>query len=172
MAERVIAVDHSAACIELATGRVPESESARVSLHAADLRELPLADDAVDAIASVGVIQHIPTPEARLDALRELRRVLRPGGRILAIVYRWRGHIRREREGYFPNGIYRYAFTALELRGAFEQAGFADIETNGIVVAPGIAQRLGIGVETQRRLGRNLLARPFAHHLLATAVSP
>ena len=40
-----------------------------------------------DAVISIAVIHHISTPERRLEALRELYRVARPGGVIL--VYVW-----------------------------------------------------------------------------------
>jgi SAM-dependent methyltransferase len=172
VADGVIAVDHSAASLELAAAAVPGSEAGRVAFHLADLRRLPIGDAAVDAVISVGVIQHIPTTEARLDALWELLRVLRPGGRIVAIVYRWRGHIRRHREGYFTNGLYRYAFTARELRAAFTDAGFDGIRVGGAVLAPAVARRLGMSARAQRRLGAVPALRPLAHHLAVTASRP
>jgi SAM-dependent methyltransferase len=170
IAGAVVAVDHSPASIAIASGCVPAAEASRVSFHAADIRKLPIDDAAVDAVLSNGVLQHVPTAEARLDALRELRRVLRPGGRIALTTYRWRGHIRRQKEGYFPTGIYRYAFTARELRGAFEAAGFDRVRVGGAVVAPAITKRFGVGVGLQRRLVHNPLARPFAHYQFATAI--
>ena len=88
------------------------------------------------------------------------------------IVYRWLGHIKRGRDGYFPTGIYRHAFSGRELRREFRDAGFAEVSTRGVVAAPGLAQRLGISVDRQRRLVHNPLARPFAHYLMATAVRP
>jgi ubiquinone/menaquinone biosynthesis C-methylase UbiE len=169
-AGRVIAVDHSQASIELASGCVPAADASRVTFHAADIRRLPVEDASVDAVVSNGVLQHIPTEEARLEALRELHRVLRPGGRVALNVYRWRGHIRRDKEGYWPTGIYRYAFTARELRRAFDDAGFSAVRVGGTVVAPALCERLGIGVDLQRRLVHNVLARPFAHYVIASAI--
>ena len=47
-----------------------------------DLTALPLPDRAFDAVFCISVIEHLP--EARIPgALAELRRVLRPGGRLL-----------------------------------------------------------------------------------------
>jgi SAM-dependent methyltransferase len=170
--DKVIAVDHSLASLELAAAGVPEPDAERVEFYVADLRRLPIADATVDAVISIGVVQHIPTAAARLDALRELLRVLRPGGRIVVIVYRWRGHIRRHREGFFANGLYRYAFTARELRAAFADAGFDRVRVDGAVLAPALARRIGMSARTQRRLGAVSALRPLAHHLAVTASRP
>jgi SAM-dependent methyltransferase len=44
---------------------------------AADATALPLADDSVDAVISLELLEHVPDPKA---VLAELARVLRPGG--------------------------------------------------------------------------------------------
>jgi SAM-dependent methyltransferase len=172
VAGRLIGVDHAPRAVELAAARVPPADADRASFHVADLRDLPLADGEVDAVLSIEVVQHIPTAELRREALRELRRVLRPGGRAAVIVYRWLGGIRRDRDGSFPTGIYRHAFTARELRREFTAAGFGDVRVAGVVAAPSVAQRLGISVERQGRFVNNPLMRPLSHYLMATAVRP
>lgn len=48
--------------------------------RAADVEELPFADDAFDLVVGHAVIHHIPDVE---QAFREMLRVLRPGGRIV-----------------------------------------------------------------------------------------
>ncbi|MCA0375131.1 MAG: methyltransferase domain-containing protein [Gemmatimonadetes bacterium] len=51
---------------------------------AGDIFRLPLADDSVDGIWNVGVMEHFTHPQ--IDAiLAEFRRVLRPGGRIILL---------------------------------------------------------------------------------------
>ncbi len=53
----------------------------------ADLRAIPFRDEAVDVIALRSVLEHLEDPPG---VFRELRRVLRPGGRILALApSRW-----------------------------------------------------------------------------------
>jgi ubiquinone/menaquinone biosynthesis C-methylase UbiE len=49
-----------------------------------DAERLPFADDSFDRVSSNGVLHHTPDIEA---ALREIRRVLRPGGEARIIVY-------------------------------------------------------------------------------------
>lgn len=56
--------------------------SERVSQVAADLTRLPYADAAFDAIVCGWVLEHLPDPE---PGLRELARVLRPGGKLLLL---------------------------------------------------------------------------------------
>ncbi len=47
------------------------------------LPSLPFADDSFDAVLSMDVFEHI---EADIDAMKEVRRVLRPGGRLITTV--------------------------------------------------------------------------------------
>ena len=53
----------------------------------ADATALPLPDDRADAAWSLGVLCTLPSRDAQLAMLRELRRVVRPGGRIGLLVY-------------------------------------------------------------------------------------
>lgn len=48
-----------------------------------DLRRLPLADASLDGAMSIAVLEHVPDPAAHVA---EIRRVLRPGGRLLCFV--------------------------------------------------------------------------------------
>lgn len=74
----LIGVDLVAAGLRKAHASVP---GARL-LHA-DARALPLADGSVDALVSANLLEHIPDD---VQALREARRVLRPGGRFALVV--------------------------------------------------------------------------------------
>ena len=53
----------------------------------ADATALPLPDDRADAAWSLGVLCTLPSRDAQLAMLRELRRIVRPGGRIGLLVY-------------------------------------------------------------------------------------
>ncbi|MGW0803701.1 class I SAM-dependent methyltransferase [Nonomuraea sp. NPDC002799] len=71
---RVTAVDADPDMLELVARRHPHA-----SIRRAALPELPFEDAAFDAIAGNFVINHVQDPA---EALRELHRVLRPGGAI------------------------------------------------------------------------------------------
>lgn len=52
-----------------------------------DALALPYRDESLDAALSVAVIHHLASTERRVQALRELSRVLRVGGRVLITVW-------------------------------------------------------------------------------------
>jgi SAM-dependent methyltransferase len=77
-ARLVVAIDLSAEIVRAATERHP-------SLHAitADVRCLPFPDGVFDVIVSTSTLDHFSSRRELVTALRELRRVLRPGGELL-----------------------------------------------------------------------------------------
>jgi SAM-dependent methyltransferase len=77
--EKVIAVDVSTDMIARARAVVPNN----VEFRHADGASLPVDDDAVDAVFCVHVMQHLEDFDAVLGYLREVRRVLRPGGSMM-----------------------------------------------------------------------------------------
>jgi SAM-dependent methyltransferase len=77
----VVGVDMSAAYVAAATARVVDE---RMSFRVGDGAALPLPDSSADQVVSGLVLNFVPDPIA---AVREMRRVLVPGGR--ATVYVW-----------------------------------------------------------------------------------
>ena len=59
-----------------------EGVADRVEVETGDITRLPFADASFDVVVSMTVIHNIPSRDARDQALRELVRVLKPGGRI------------------------------------------------------------------------------------------
>jgi SAM-dependent methyltransferase len=84
--------------------------------------ELPFEDDSFDLAASLDVIEHL---EDDLGALRELRRVVAPGGALLITVpaypWLWSGHDE-------VNHHHR-RYTRRSLRRVAEQAGWKQVRT-------------------------------------------
>ena len=75
----VIGADLSPRMLRRARNRLRTS---RASLVAADVTKLPFADKSFDCVTCGWVIEHLPDPE---PGLREMRRVLRPGGSLLLL---------------------------------------------------------------------------------------
>jgi SAM-dependent methyltransferase len=70
-----------------------ESMPMPVALANADATALPLRDGVADLALAPHMLYHVPEPA---DALRELRRVIRPGGRVV-LVLNGAGHLRQLR---------------------------------------------------------------------------
>jgi N-acetylglucosaminyl-diphospho-decaprenol L-rhamnosyltransferase len=78
-AGHVYGIDVSSEMIELARQHNPELDDVEW-LHGDGRGLAPLADASVDGCFSHVVFQHIPDPEITLEYIREMGRVLRPGG--------------------------------------------------------------------------------------------
>ncbi len=79
-AERIIAVDASPTMLDQARKRVGASGIGGVDFRLGDLAHLPLHDGEVDAVVANMVLHHAPEPA---QAVAEIHRVLRPGGKLL-----------------------------------------------------------------------------------------
>ena len=74
----VLGVDLSAGMLRAASSRAPQAR-----LAAGDAAALPVRDQAGDLTLAMHMLYHVPAPQA---AVRELRRVTRPGGRVLVVL--------------------------------------------------------------------------------------
>jgi ArsR family transcriptional regulator len=79
--KRVIGIDNSAAMIDLARKRV-EDAGLTAELREGNLEKLPLADGEVDLAIAILMLHHLHDVPA---ALEEVRRVLKPGGKLLVV---------------------------------------------------------------------------------------
>jgi ubiquinone/menaquinone biosynthesis C-methylase UbiE len=75
----VVAVDRSGPMLEVAARRTPGVRFARM-----EATSLALPTAAIDLAIEVTVIQHVP-PEDQLTAMREIVRVVRPGGFVISL---------------------------------------------------------------------------------------
>lgn len=80
---RVVGVDLAEALVRAAVGLARE-RGTRVPFCVMDGRSLAVADASFDVVLLLGsVLSHVPFRRTRLDALRDARRVLKPGGLLL-----------------------------------------------------------------------------------------
>lgn len=80
---RAVGIDITPRHAELATLHLA-AMGLRGDVHVGDAERLPFPDESFDVVSSNGVLHHTPNMPA---ALREIHRVLRPGGRMTVIVY-------------------------------------------------------------------------------------
>jgi len=163
----VVGVDFTEAMLERARGRLPA-----VRWICADARALPIPTAAVDVATMAFGLRNIDDP---VLALRELHRVVRPGGRVVVLEFsriRWGGLARLSRwynrrvvaqiaRRLAPDPTaYAYLAASIEafppplvVSGWFRAAGFAEVEVVRMslgLVALHVARRAG---EPAGRLG-------------------
>jgi SAM-dependent methyltransferase len=156
----VVALDGSG----VVTARARENSrqaGIRPGLLRADIRDLPFPDGAFDLAYTMGTIEHIA--EHR-QALRELQRVLRPGGRaIVGVPHRWNLFLRPLLvAGLSALDAYPYApeksFGARELRRDLTGAGFRVLDRGGLLIAPGPLRMLDVLFHLRASAGERLTA--------------
>jgi arsenite methyltransferase len=65
-----------------------EGVADRVKVHDGDARRLPFDDGCFDVVVSSLVVHNIPDAAGRADAIREMARMLGPGGRLAVLDFR------------------------------------------------------------------------------------
>lgn len=68
----------------------------------ADMTKIPLSTGCADAIISIASFHHLSTHERRVQALKEMRRLLKPGGKLLLSV--WSKHQPKKTRRTFKYG--------------------------------------------------------------------
>lgn len=75
--------------------RLTKEACARGEVTVCDNLELPFRNETYDAVLSLAVIHHFATTERRINAIRELARILRIGGRVIITVWAFEQKQRR-----------------------------------------------------------------------------
>ena len=123
----VHAVDVSPAMLSAARARL--TPLSNVTVHDGSLETLPLADASLDVAVMLLVLHHVADP---LRALREVRRVLRAGGRLL--IADMRAHTKQEYQQQM--GHVWLGFDAPTLARWLSDAGFHGLRYTALPVDP------------------------------------
>jgi DNA-binding transcriptional ArsR family regulator/protein-L-isoaspartate O-methyltransferase len=116
---RVIAIEPAANMLECAKRRLTGKAPERVSFQQGDLSHLPMADASCNLVIAGLVIHHVERPS---EALLEMHRVLRPGGRVLIIEQQ-----SHENQKFYETMQDRWwGFEPREFCRMLGKAGFAD----------------------------------------------
>lgn len=124
--KRIVGMDYDVTQLRVATAEARRLRLDNVSLFAWDLtRPFPFPDGAFDAVLFLDVIEHL---EPRDAVLREIRRVLKPDGRLLVSgpnrQSRWRERLRVAGLFSFQDPDHKIEYTQEEFRAALQAGGF------------------------------------------------
>ena len=129
---RVVALDQSTAMVEATAVRGVEAV-------VGDVQALPFAHGSFDCALAAWMLYHVPDLQR---GMAELRRVLRPGGRLVAITNGQRGMA----ELLVPAGLVRPSATFRRENGAellaahFDEVAQIDLRSTGLVADAGVAR--------------------------------
>ena len=122
---KVMAVDPVPEMLEVARSRCRAENIRNVIFRKGDLGRLPIQQGRVDLALAVLVLHHVPAPE---DALRELGRIVKPGGRLLIVEQQT-----HQLEAFHERMQDRWwGFEPAKLTRAVAAAGFEDIHCRAL----------------------------------------
>lgn len=118
LVKKVIAIDREPAMLDAATKRLRNFNN--VEFRKGELTQLPLRDGEVDVALTFLVLIHIESPG---DALREMARVIKPGGHALIVDL-----IPHNRESYLHTMGHRHlGFDEKQVKSWAKSAGFNEV---------------------------------------------
>lgn len=156
-AARVTGLDYTPAMLDVARKRLASKSDAiasRITYMQGDAQALPFENASVDVVSIAFGIRNVGEPK---KAIREFRRVLRPGGRLVILEFgtptlapvRWFNDlyckrimpvtatlISGDRSGaykYLPKSVESF-MTTREMCGALEEAGFSAVKTKPLTL--------------------------------------
>ncbi|MCH8251910.1 MAG: metalloregulator ArsR/SmtB family transcription factor [Planctomycetes bacterium] len=130
--KRVLAIDPVDQMLDVARRRVDAARLTNVDLRKGDLAGIPIADDYVDLGVALLVLHHVPAPN---DAIAELMRIIRPGGRLLIVeqrAHRYAEFRERMQDRW-------WGFEPEDMSGRLASAGFGDVRWRSLATADSVA---------------------------------
>ncbi|ELZ03988.1 methyltransferase domain-containing protein [Natrialba asiatica] len=118
--EEVYALDQSSHQLEQAYAKFGK-RAPPIHFHRGDAERLPFASDTFDVVWSSGSIEYWPNP---ILALREIRRVLKPGGQVLVVGPNYPDNVLAQR---LADSIMLF-YDEYEADRMFKRAGFEEVK--------------------------------------------
>jgi ubiquinone/menaquinone biosynthesis C-methylase UbiE len=154
-------------------------DSSKVALRVARVRTkahialsnsetLPFHDDSFDAVTTFDVIEHI---ENYKGALREVHRVLRPGGTVYIITLNGESLLKSalgRSWSWYKDPTHKHLFSPSDLKDVLECCGFEDIRTRTFFNFNLAGESTKV-LRFLRPLGRTFYVPKFGDSILATA---
>jgi len=164
----VAGLDASSGMLELARAKAGRA-GLNIDFVKADALHIPFPDGHFDLVLSVCMLCFVKEREA---AILEMKRVLRPGGRIVIALLNSRSPwaFLRRAKGLFRKSVYNNAefLSPRAVESELRKAGFKGIETRTCLFFLPIDSKIYLGLSgVQERLGRRLF--PKAGAFLVTA---
>jgi ubiquinone/menaquinone biosynthesis C-methylase UbiE len=124
-AGKVSGIDYSAASAAVARStNAREISAGRVDIRVGSVSSMPYADESFDAVTAVETHYYWPN---LVSDLREVRRVLRPGGRAMLVAESYRGKRFGAADVLVMRVLGSKLLTLDEHRAALSAAGFTDV---------------------------------------------
>jgi ubiquinone/menaquinone biosynthesis C-methylase UbiE len=117
---RVIAVDHSSHMLRAARAKLEAEGLEGVELRRGEAGNLPIGSDELDAAFAHMVLHYMPSPA---EAIREMARVVKPGGAVIAVDFVPHEHEWMRHE----LGVTWLGFAEDEVEAWFGDAGLAEV---------------------------------------------
>jgi excisionase family DNA binding protein len=151
-AKRVMAIDSSTAMLEVAGIELVKEGIDNVQLIEGDAYDLPLSDLSQAMVYANLLLHHLSEPAI---ALKEIYRVLKPGGRVVITDVKQHGY-QWVKEEKFDVWL---GFDTEEIRGWLEQNGFRQVECIDLGCNCRTSNKAGMTVEIPMFLATALKAR-------------
>jgi SAM-dependent methyltransferase len=136
---KLVAVDYAPYAIRAVRENLKRAGLEGETLKA-DAKQLPFEDATVDVVLSGGLLEHFREP---LPILREMARVLRPGGLFYADIvprkvslYRWAERERMQHDEHMAQGIYESDLPRSAWARLVSEAGLGDVRIVSAGVYP------------------------------------
>lgn len=118
--------------------RIAKKKNPSATFRFAEITKLPFPAHSFDTVWCIAVLHHLTTEKLRLKALKEMKRVLKPGGLLFLMVWNlWQPRYKKYIDKKTQNAEipwkkkilrYYYAFKQNELHDLLKSAGFKKIK--------------------------------------------